>query len=560
MGCLVNLGMIVLFPLWFLVVFWWAIGSPYSAQQLFTLDAFALCQIACCLPAFFVWAKPKKAYYLGAGALLFVVALTNSKWGWVPAILRLIWLREATVQTLLRVPSAILVTASLLLLALTWLVLQIGPKIMPKRGAAVRPLKVYEDEQQIVVGAFEPDLLPADMRQFTAAEKGAKISLPACLLTRGISILGDPGSGKSRLMRLLHDGVRRLHPDIPVLIHDPKGEWLRTCYDPANDLIFAPYDKRTVGWDIFADIKEHPQLLSSIAATAVNQHHGAGIGENLYWVDAATSIVKEQLETSGDLMSFRDGLLQWRKDRKDDKTALSAYSSARPAVRDIATIALAGGAGQKRSMDDFLAHRGRIFLLNSPMQAEEQNGAFAIFLSAFMLSCLSQPDATQPRACAIIDEALTFHLPSAVEHALSAQARSKGLITIAGAQWLPKDERRLLTRAEFIFGMKVGDLATGKTLAALCGQTIYDEQVKSETKAAGSVFGGGTTHTGPQERHRELMPPDYFRCLPHRSFVLLHQAGVAPGYTANVAGEQRDDIPAFEYQQQPQISDYMKVL
>ena len=56
------------------------------------------------------------------------------------------------------------------------------------------------------------------------------------------------------------------------------------------------------------------------------------------------------------------------------------------------------------------------------------------------------------------------------------------------------------------------------------------------------------------------MPPDYFRCLPHRSFVLLHQAGVAPGYTANVAGEQRDDIPAFEYQQQPQISDYMKVL
>ena len=103
------------------------------------------------------------------------------------------------------------------------------------------------------------------------------------------------------------------------------------------------------------------------------------------------------------------------------------------------------------------------------MQAEEQNGAFAIFLSAFMLSCLSQPDTSQPRACVIIDEALTFHLPPAVEHALSAQARSKGLITIAGAQWLPKDERRLLTRAEFIFGMKVGDLPTGKTLAALCG-------------------------------------------------------------------------------------------
>ena len=31
---------------------------------------------------------------------------------------------------------------------------------------------------------------------------------------------------------------------------------------------------------------------------------------------------------------------------------------------------------------------------------------------------------------------------------------------IADAQWIPKDERRLLTRAEFIFGMKVGNLTT----------------------------------------------------------------------------------------------------
>ena len=560
MGCLVNLGAVFLFMWWFFIVLMWYSGPPRPAQQLLSFDLFALCQIACCLPAFFVWARPKKAYYLACGAVLFVLALANEKWEWLPAVSRIIRLREATAETLLRAPTVIIVTASLLLLALTWLLFQRGPQTMLKRGAAVRPLKVYEDEQEIVVGAFDPELLPADMRQFAAAEKGAKISLPAGLLTRGISILGDPGSGKSRLMRLLHDGVRRLHPDIPVLIHDPKGEWLRTCYDPATDLIFAPFDRRTVAWDIFSDLKRRPQLLSSIAATAVNQHHGAGIGENLYWVDAATSIVKEQLETSNDLTSFRDGLLKWRKARMSDKTALSAYSSARPAVRDIATIALADGPGQKRSMDDFLAHRGRIFLLNSPMQADEQNGPFALFLSAFMLSCLSQPDSPRPRACAIIDEALTFHLPPAVEHAVCAQARSKGLITIAGAQWLPKDERRLLTRAEFIFGMKVGDLATGKTLAALCGQTIYEEEVTSRTTAG--LFSGvpDSTHTGPQERQRDLMPPDYFRCLPHRSFVLLHQAGVAPGYTAAVAGDQNEHVAAFEYEQRPAVSEYMKVL
>ena len=40
------------------------------------------------------------------------------------------------------------------------------------------------------------DFLPPDVREFASAEPGEKISLPARLLTRGISILGDPGSGK----------------------------------------------------------------------------------------------------------------------------------------------------------------------------------------------------------------------------------------------------------------------------------------------------------------------------------------------------------------------------
>jgi hypothetical protein len=60
---------------------------------------------------------------------------------------------------------------------------------------------------------------------------------------------------------------------------------------------------------------------------------------------------------------------------------------------------------------------------------------------------------------------------------VSAQSRSKGLVVIAGAQWIPKDERRLLTRAEFIFGMKVGDLTTAKTLSELVGHAVYDEVV-----------------------------------------------------------------------------------
>ena len=525
-------------------------------------DTIALSLVFFCLPAVVARARNHARFY-GATGVAFL-ALAFAKKTRVDAALLFLGLQAAAVAAWIRWPSIVLIAmaSAVCVVAFVRAILAAAPNAVAKRGVAIRPVRVHEDDEQIVVGSFEPGVLPRDMRQFAAADPGAKISLPTALLTRGISILGDPGSGKSRLMRLLHDELRRLYPNMPVLIHDPKGEWLRTYYDPANDLIFAPYDKRTVNWDIFAEIKRNPQLLSSIVSTAVNQNHGAGRGDNLFWVNSASAIIQEQLETSGDLGSLHEGLIKWRESHKEDKTALSAYGSARPAVKDIVTIALADGLGGKRSMDQFLNHRGRIFLLNSPMQTAEQNGAFAIFLSAFMLSCLSKPDAPGPRACAIIDEALTFHLPAAVEQAVSAQSRSKGLVMIAGAQWIPKDERRLLTRAEFTFGMKVGDLATARTLSALVGNTIYDEE--SWSKTTGSSSGGGDTHestsTSQQERRRELMPPESFRSLPPRSFILLHQAGIAPGYTAAVHGEQRDDIVAFDYQPQPLVSEYMKEL
>ena len=503
------------------------------------------------------WKKTAWYWWGASGAvLLLVYKLPQAA---LIAALHFFKLRETMVPSWFETFSVILVLIAALIhtvVIFAWTYSRGAGKVVLKRGVNISPLQTVKNEQAIVVGTFSPSVLSADVRQFAEADEGDAISLPLKHLTRGTSIFGDPGSGKSRLMKLLHDDIRRLCPDIPILIHDPKGEWLRTCYDPATDLIFAPYDKRSVGWDIFREIEENPQILASIVSAAVSQHLSAGSGENAFWANSAMAIIQEQLESATDLVSFRDGLLHWREVHDNDKTALSAYSSARPAIRDIATIAFADGHGGKRTMAQFLNHRGRIFLLNSPMQSTEQSGAFAIFLSAFILSCLSRPDSQNPRACAIVDEALTFHLPPVVEQMVSAQARSKGLITITGAQWIPKDERRLLTRAEFVFGMKVADLPTARTLSDLAGHLIYDEETKSTSQGGKNP----STTTSMQERKRQLVAPEHFRSLPQRSFVLLHQAGIATGYTAPVSGDQRDGIPAFDYQPQPLVSEYMKIL
>lgn len=548
-GCLmmfIGIPLVCGLFLWWLFALFIEIFNPIALglRPILITDALCLSLLAYGLSCL---TKKGKNYYVGFSVFFFVLIFFKPEW--ILALLNVFRINEEVAVIFLRWPSVILLTTVPIIV---WLILPESKTKIMKRGVEIRPLKLLAGEEEIIVGAFAPKILPADIIEFACAEKGAKISLPGGLLTRGISILGDPGSGKSRLMRLIHDGIHRQFPNIPVLIHDPKGEWLRTYYDPATDLIFAPYDKRGVSWDILSDIKTNPQLLSSIVATAVSQHHGGG-GESVYWTTSASAIIQEQLETSSDMISFRDGLLNWRESHGNDKTALSAYSSARPAIKDIATIALADGLGGKRTMEQFLNHRGRIFLLNSPTQNAEQSGAFAIFISAFALSCLSQCDTSTPRAVAIIDEALTFHLPPSVEQAITAQSRSKGLITIAASQWIPKDERRLLTRAEFIFGMKVGDIETGKQLSALSGHVVYDENVTTKN-------GDASTSSHQQERSRQMMPPEYFRSLPDRSFILLHQAGFAPGTTAEIQGEQRGHIAAFDYQQQPLISEYMKVL
>ena len=109
--------------------------------------------------------------------------------------------------------------------------------------------------------------------------------------------------------------------------------------------------------------------------------------------------------------------------------------------------------------------------------------------------------------------------------------------------------------------MKVGNLTTAKTLSELVGHAVYDEESSSKTEGSSSSGSShDSTSSTQQERRRQLLPPESFRSLPPRSFVLLHQVGIAPGYTAPVHGDQHDDIVAFDYQPQPLVSEYMKVL
>jgi hypothetical protein len=391
----------------------------------------------------------------------------------------------------------------------------------------------------LLVGKIDRRVIPSHARWI--ARRTGEIRIPFDRLSCGVTIIGEKGSGKSRLLFNFHDAIRARYPDVPILIHDPKGEWFRSYYDADHDLVFAPHFEGSAAWSIWEDFKNIPQLRHELIATAVHAHPVKG---DSFWMDHAISLLASVASEPG-IMEAAQELATIRSSNKGDKFWLSVFGTAQLGLLDIAKVELAARSlkepAKARSIKDFLSHRGRIFLLNDPSCATEQKGAFSLFLSAFLLRALSEPDmeAGKLRAVAIIDEALTFTLPAEVERRIYTLCRSKGISLICGAQRLPdpdQGERGEWQTSEYLFGMKVVSQQTQTSLSRRAGQILYEEPRRGRSESDGRVSKSENEHAD----RADAIPPEHFGRLAKRQFVLFHDAGLVTGTTADARQAQRD--------------------
>lgn len=418
-----------------------------------------------------------------------------------------------------------------------------GPKFTPPTTrAGKRPAQ----DDGIFVGRSAKSILPKNVR-WTAGREG-DIVIPFDRLSCGVTILGEKGSGKSRLLFSFHDAIRKRYPSIPILIHDPKGEWFRTYFDPDTDLIFAPHFQGTSKWSIWGDFKAVPQLRHELIATAVYAHQTRG---DSFWMDQAISLLSS-VSGEDSLMKAAQELAALRSSNKGDKFWLSVFGTAQLGLLDIAKIELDACRPQDskavKSIKDYFSLPTRIFLLNDPACSAEQKGAFSLFLSAFLLYALSLPDlpADELRAVAIVDEALTFNLPEDVDRRIYALCRSKGVSLIAGAQRLPdrqQGERGEWQTAEYLFGMKVISQDTQKSLSMRAGQISYEEDRRGLSVSEGRVARSENEHAD----RTEAIPPEHFGRLAQREFILFHDTGLITGITKDALQTQGNrTMPAYD--------------
>ena len=393
----------------------------------------------------------------------------------------------------------------------------------------------------ILVGRVDAAILPGHARWLARA--GGQIRIPFDRLSCGITILGEKGSGKSRLLFAIHDAIRAQYPAVPILIHDPKGEWYRTYYDSSKDIYVAPHFKGSSSWNVWKDFHSIPELRHALITAAVHAHPGS----ESFWMDQAVDML-ESAASHEDFFLAIKYLASIPSSSAGDEFLLSVFGSARLGFLDIAKAQLMGGGDHWLSIDEYLKHQGRILLLNDPSCADQQRGVFSLFLTAFLLRALSMPDVPPGtlRAVAIIDEALTFHLPPDVDRRIYALCRSKGLCIIAGAQRLPdrhNNERGEWQNAEYTFAMKVIHQESQVALSKRVGTLLFRQ--KKESKS--THHGGSSSSHSEQDSRQDAIPPEHFGRLDPRKFVLFHDRGIVTGETVDVRREQsKSALPAFD--------------
>jgi type IV secretory pathway TraG/TraD family ATPase VirD4 len=113
--------------------------------------------------------------------------------------------------------------------------------------------------------------------------------LPVEMETKHMLILGTSGSGKGVLLNQFVKQIN-LRPQQKCIFYDIKGEFIEKQYSPEDDLIFSPFDARSLKWNLFNEIEIPPDfdvLSRSLFSTSDEK--------NMYWYNCAGDVFRTGL-------------------------------------------------------------------------------------------------------------------------------------------------------------------------------------------------------------------------------------------------------------------------
>jgi len=334
-----------------------------------------------------------------------------------------------------------------------------------------------------------------------------QVKLPKKLETEHCLCVGRPGSGKTTF---LYGIIQRLRErNERTIIYDFKGDYIEKFYDPKKDLLFNPFDRRTLNWSIFNEIDSGISQELSISAISNSLIPDEPAQSSKFWASASRGVLTGILlylcaknkrtnkdlwdmccEGPSDLISkFRDPAV-----KKSCQGFVKFLEGGEKSIRIgdlIATFSektspfryLVDSSGDFSFKDWVVNGKGFLFIANKPSQSAALKPLQSLIIDIMLTKGIDLTDNINRRLFLIVDEFGTLqNLPTFIN--FLTNSRSKGGSVWCGLQDFGAIKKiyGIDVRETFVnsfntfFCMKVDAVETSSYISKAIGQREVQKQ------------------------------------------------------------------------------------
>ena len=392
-----------------------------------------------------------------------------------------------------------------------------------------------------------------------------ELKLPRDFETSHFLILGTTGSGKSVL---LNQFIKQIyHRGEKAVIYDVKGEFLSKHAELDKDLIFYPFDIRSVAWSLFNEIRHKPDF--DMLATALLQPPKES--QDKYWYDSARDVFRAGLlflylsgnKKNRDIIDFFNqpmpGILaalntlpiEERSALKhidgDARPAMGIMSTLQSCIPFLRYIADKDGSFSFRDFIRDESDKRRLYLLNIRNYEPIFKPLQTFIIDIMIREVLSLKDNRDTRFFFVIDEFASLGKLSSVFDFIG-MARSKGGSLLLANQDLGAIEstygRPLLktfyNNLSNKFILRIEDPETSRFLSDAFGEREIIKKIESRSMSP-AAFGDRHTISDQDKIEKILLQSQFQDLKDFEAYVKLGKIGISRLKIPQVFMEERLD-------------------
>ena len=434
------------------------------------------------------------------------------------------------------------------------------------------------EDKKIIRGAEITPLSVLNRKLATVASKNSRSCLkigetilPYEMEPKHMLVLGASGSGKgvllNQLVMQINDRKYKQNTGEKAIFYDVKGEFVSKQNQP-GDLIFNPFDSRSLGWNIFSEIEIPPDF--DVMSRSLFSPPSAN--DDSYWYNCAGDVFRTGLvylkmngtTTNKDLWDFFSQPLESIKnafkslpigeqgalkhiDKSDSPASASIISILQERIQFFRYLVDIDGDFSFRR---FIRNQSQqiqpnLFILNVEQYATIFKPLMTMAIDTMARETLSLPDDLNRRIWFVVDELGTLNRMDSIIK-LETVGRSKGACLVCANQDLGRVEeaygranlKSFFNNFNTTFTFRIREPESAEFLSRAIGEQQLIKTSQSRQMSPNEV--GDRKSISEHEKTERLILPTEFQSLPDLTAII------------NIAGYgvSQITIPALFYKEQ----------